>query len=688
MTPVTCTATDAAGNTALCSFTVTVNDTEAPTVTCPANQVLECTSPEGTPAFFTAGAMDDCDPNVTVNCAPPSGSVFPLGTNIVTCCAYDGSRNTNCCQFTVTVQDTTPPELMCPENLVVECTSSDGTPVPFSVSATDFCDTTPVVVCVPASGSLFPLGTRSVTCTATDASGNQGSCTFLVKVQDTTPPHVFCPENVATNIPCGNDSGVVMFEVQTTDNSDPNPVVTCVPASGSRFNVGATFVFCTAQDAAGHTNGCSFRVLVCACSYRLIAEPKGGGGGEVRKHPVNEPYPACSLVTVTAAAATNWTFLGWLGDAEGTNPVATVEMTRTKCVQGVFGTRVSAIVEGSGSVSNFPAAEFYPYGSTVRLTALPELGHYFVHWTNEISSSANPLDLLVTRPEDRVAAVFAPLPANAFALTVIIHGNGRLGRRPVSHYSAGASVTNVPVPEAGQAFLGWSGDTNGATLVGSNLVVRMDRNKTITAHFTKRPRLDIVRCEGHLSEEAFQLMVMGWLGERYEIHAASNLRCPPELTQWVTLGTVTNSLGMAQFFDPYTPANMQRFYRAKLVIDSDGDSMPDEWELQYGLNPRDATDADEDPDGDFWTNLQEFAYGTDPQLGDSFHPADISPADHEISVKESLAYGGAWRTGAIWPVGPNPIPEAFARNVAAIWRKGGRYHFDASMQPPWVADSP
>ena len=46
--------------------------------------------------------------------------------------------------------------------------------------------------------------------------------------------------------------------------------------------------------------------------------------------------------------------------------------------------------------------------------------------------------------------------------------------------------------------------------------------------------------------------------------------------------------------------------------DSDRDGMPDTWEIAHGLNPNDSSDANQDPDGDGFTNLQEYFAGTDP----------------------------------------------------------------------------
>jgi hypothetical protein len=57
-----------------------------------------------------------------------------------------------------------------------------GEIVTFTVTASDDRDSSPTVVCVPASGSSFPPGITVVQCKATDRKGNQSSCSFPVKV--------------------------------------------------------------------------------------------------------------------------------------------------------------------------------------------------------------------------------------------------------------------------------------------------------------------------------------------------------------------------------------------------------------------------------------------------------------------------------------------------------------------------
>ncbi len=80
--------------------------------------------------------------------------------------------------------DTVAPTISCPPPVFEfdALGSAPGEPVSFTVTAEDDHDLSPDVVCTPPSGSTFPRGTTLVTCTATDASGNEASCQFTVTV--------------------------------------------------------------------------------------------------------------------------------------------------------------------------------------------------------------------------------------------------------------------------------------------------------------------------------------------------------------------------------------------------------------------------------------------------------------------------------------------------------------------------
>jgi hypothetical protein len=186
-TPVTWTATDDSGNSATATQTVTVVDTTPPSITAPDPVSAEQTSADGTPVDIgNATATDICDTDVAITSDAPE--VFPLGETPVTWTATDDSGNSATATQTVTVVDTTAPDLSVPATIRAEQATRAGTAVTWACSATDICDADVDIVCTPPSGTVFPLGTTTVTCTGTDDSGNATNGTFTVTVADTTAP--------------------------------------------------------------------------------------------------------------------------------------------------------------------------------------------------------------------------------------------------------------------------------------------------------------------------------------------------------------------------------------------------------------------------------------------------------------------------------------------------------------------
>ncbi|HUR49385.1 MAG TPA: HYR domain-containing protein [Acidimicrobiales bacterium] len=80
-------------------------------------------------------------------------------------------------------RDTTPPQLAAPGDIEVDAVSPAGARVTFDATATDDTDPNPAVSCDPASGSTFPVGTTTVSCAATDSSGNTSRAGFRVHVK-------------------------------------------------------------------------------------------------------------------------------------------------------------------------------------------------------------------------------------------------------------------------------------------------------------------------------------------------------------------------------------------------------------------------------------------------------------------------------------------------------------------------
>ena len=196
-------------------------------------------------------------------------------------------------------------------------------------------------------------------------------------------------------------------------------------------------------------------------------------------------YHADGTATVTATPAPGWTFLKWLGDATGTNLTASVSASRNRCVQAVFGTAFGATTVGGGGVVRSPVMGLYPYGSSVRLTAVPQLGNYFVFWGNAATGTNNPLTFTVTTANSTASAVFTSLSGNNCSLSVVADGLGRVAATPrANRYIIGTSVTLTTQPDAGQEFLEWGGDATGTN---NPLTLTMSQSKVVTAQFYQAP---------------------------------------------------------------------------------------------------------------------------------------------------------------------------------------------------------
>ncbi len=246
---VQCSATNAGGTTTG-SFEVAVVDTQPPVVTVPDNIVSD-----EQVVTFTATAVDNVAGTLTVNCSPASGSTFPQGTTTVRCTATDPSANTGVGLFTVTVTGG-PPALFLPDNLTEEATEPGGAVVTFTATSADG---TPVI-CSPASGSLFALGTTTVNCSATNSAGTTNG-SFTVTIVDTTPPVITAP--AVLYVEATSAAGATATYVATAqDLVDGSVAVTCTPASGSFFAFGTTDVVCTAYDSRGNGDITSFQVIV------------------------------------------------------------------------------------------------------------------------------------------------------------------------------------------------------------------------------------------------------------------------------------------------------------------------------------------------------------------------------------------------------------------------------------------
>jgi hypothetical protein len=171
------------------TFTLDVVSNTAPALILPTSVTQEGDTTGGATAAYAFGATDaEDDPDPAAACAPAPGTFVPLGTTTVNCSVTDSGGMTATGSFGLTVVDTTAPTFtsVSSELSLAAADAGGATLVYDPPTATDVVDADPVVVCVPAPGAPAPVGDSTVTCTATDDSGNVATTSFSVHVSSAT----------------------------------------------------------------------------------------------------------------------------------------------------------------------------------------------------------------------------------------------------------------------------------------------------------------------------------------------------------------------------------------------------------------------------------------------------------------------------------------------------------------------
>jgi hypothetical protein len=289
---VTLKVTDPSGDFGEDTVGVNVVDTTDPLITAPAN-VSVSTGPGASScgAFVsdatlgTATASDGCSASVNVTrTGVPSGNNFPVGTTIVTYTADDGHGHTAKAYQSVTVTDNTPPVVTTPANINVNAPANSCSVSldPGTATATDNCPGVTVAGVRSDSQPLnapYPVGTTTITWTATDAHGNSASGTQTVKVNDVTPPTIVLTTNTIS-LGSPNHSyqtlSVANLVASVSDGCDPSVDINDVVISQATSD--------EVDDAPGGGDGNTSNDIVIApdCkTLQLRAERQGGGDGRV-----------------------------------------------------------------------------------------------------------------------------------------------------------------------------------------------------------------------------------------------------------------------------------------------------------------------------------------------------------------------------------------------------------------------
>lgn len=316
VTTITYTAQDVAGNTAVCSFKVTINDTEAPLVANPGPQVLPSICPGTLVPNYMAlvNVQDNCNNEFTVTQNPAPGvplthpSVVAAGLSSI----FDGATFT----VTITATNTNPLNLSGTTSFVVTLDDQQN-PVPTIPGATlpalvgncgsltvlaptaDDCGVN--IYGIPNTGMIVPgsnppaytfgVGNFNIIWTYIDGQNNTSSQSQLITINpDVTAPQINCPNDITVNVPANacTITGITAMNMspgilnslgagQYADFCGVTQVTYSISGAttvlkkagnsnnsiaGEVLNTGVNNVTYYVKDAAGNENSCTAKVTV------------------------------------------------------------------------------------------------------------------------------------------------------------------------------------------------------------------------------------------------------------------------------------------------------------------------------------------------------------------------------------------------------------------------------------------
>lgn len=364
-------AIDDSGNSAMCTFRITVTDTTAPKlINCPSDFTL--TTPAGAcemKVFWDDPlVVDACDPYpILPQSSIPSGSVLPTGHTTVVYTAQDTTGNLMSCSFTITVQENIPPVLVdCPKDITLYTNNCTATATWTAPQVSDNCS--PVTLTSShAPGSVFPETTTLVTYTASDIWGNTAACSFSVTVVDTVAPTFSgCPKDtvLSSNGAC---SITVDWAMPTaSDNCAPAPTVTASSMPGDTYPVGHTIVKVVVEDPSGNQDVCSFKITVVGPPLSFVDAPADQsfiGCSAVATWSPPVAIGVCAPATVTSTHQPGETFpIGTtvvtytVSDTLGYSASVSFTIIVTESIPPAFNCPTSPVlVDVSGAIKNDPS---------------------------------------------------------------------------------------------------------------------------------------------------------------------------------------------------------------------------------------------------------------------------------------------------------------------------------------------
>jgi len=265
-TIVTWTATDVGGNTANIEQKITVVDTIFPALQVPADVVVEATSLDQNEVNL--GEATSADNGEIVSITNDAPEFFPIGETVITWTTIDSSNNFSSLTQSVSVIDTTAPEILVLGDITLEASSVDANIVNLdNPIVSDIQDVTIYII----APDIFPVGETTVTWTAVDESGNSASATQTVTIVDTKKPGLSIPQD--QTVEASSLEGTLV-EIGQAEAHDITGISSIVHDAPDVFPLGFTLIAWTATDNHDNITTAYQRITVVDTTTPTIISPQ------------------------------------------------------------------------------------------------------------------------------------------------------------------------------------------------------------------------------------------------------------------------------------------------------------------------------------------------------------------------------------------------------------------------------
>ena len=333
---------DDGNSSSTCTATVTVEDNEAPTITCPMDITVDTSEPQnyspisggrsipgpggpqGPSSIFGGGITfgtisNSCSATVfalgsatvTDNCVtitPTNDAPFSynLGSNTVTWTADDGNGQSVTCTQTVTVVDNEAPTISCPMDVTVDTDAGACSATGVALGSATAMDNCATITLTNDALASYSEGSNTVTWTADDGNG-QSTCTQTVTVEDNEAPTAIC-QDLTLQLDANGNASITTADI---DNGSSDACSFSLSASQTSFdctNVATNSVTLTVTDTNANVSTCTATVTVednvlpiAVCQAHTVQLDTSGNASITTADIDNGSSDACGPLTLTAS---------------------------------------------------------------------------------------------------------------------------------------------------------------------------------------------------------------------------------------------------------------------------------------------------------------------------------------------------------------------------------------------------